>query len=193
MHRLIKFLARFTAMIGGIVLLALVLMTTFSIIGRSINKLLHGDFIQQNMAGLAQTLLDTGVGEINGNYELLEAGIAFAIFSFLPVCQFYGAHASVDIFTSFLPTRINRWIIAFWEIVLSLIILLIIWRLYEGMQRYIGNGETTLFLQFPVWWGYAASFTAGVIACIIAVYCAVIRVFEAIRGENTLPSEQGAH
>ena len=75
----------------------------------------------------------------------------------------------------------------------SLIILLIIWRLYEGMQRSIGNGETTLFLHFPVWWGYAASFTAGVIACIIAVYCAVIRVFEAIRGENILPSEQGAH
>ena len=61
------------------------------------------------------------------------------------------------------------------------------------MQRYLGNGETTLFLQFPVWWAYAASFASGVIACVVAVYCAVIRVIEAARGIDILPSEQGAH
>ena len=82
---------------------------------------------------------------------------------------------------------------AFWELVLTAVILLIIWRLFEGMQRYIGNGETTLFLQFPVWWAYAASFAAGIVSCIVAVYCAVIRVIEAIKDENILPSEQGAH
>jgi TRAP-type C4-dicarboxylate transport system permease small subunit len=193
MHRLIQFLARFTAIVGGLVLLALILMTTASIIGRSINKLLHSGFFQENLTGLSQSLIDLGIGEINGNYELLEAGIAFAIFSFLPICQFYGAHASVDVFTSFLSQRINRWIAAFWEVVLTAVLLLIIFRLYEGMQRYIGNGETTLFLQFPVWWAYAASFAAGVVTCIVAVYCAAIRVIEAVRNQNILPSEQGAH
>ncbi|EEB85397.1 TRAP transporter small permease [Roseobacter sp. GAI101] len=193
MHRLIQFLARITAIIGGLVLVALILMTTVSIFGRTINKVLHSTFFQENMAGLSQSLIDMGVGEINGNYELLEAGIAFAIFSFLPICQFYGAHASVDVFTSFLPAKANRWIAAFWEIVLAMVIILIIWRLFEGMQRYIGNGETTLFLQFPVWWAYGASFIAGIISCIVAVYCAVIRVIEAVKGETILPSEQGAH
>ncbi|MCX8224462.1 MAG: TRAP transporter small permease [Sulfitobacter sp.] len=193
MHRLVQFLARFTAVIGGLVLTVLILMTTFSIIGRTINKVLHSEFFQTQLNGLSQALLDLGVGEINGNYELLEAGIAFAIFSFLPICQFYGSHASVDIFTSFLSRRANRWIAAFWEVVLAAVILLIIWRLFEGMQRYIGNGETTLFLQFPVWWAYAASFGAGTISCIVAVYCAVIRVIEAIKDETILPSEQGAH
>ncbi len=193
MHRLIQLLARVTAIVGGLVLLTLILMTTASIIGRSINKILHSTFFQENLAGLSQAVIDMGVGEINGNYELLEAGIAFAIFSFLPICQFYGAHASVDVFTSFLPARVNRWIAAFWEVVLAAVILLIIFRLYEGMQRYIGNGETTLFLQFPVWWAYAASFAAGIVSCIVAVYCAVIRVIEALRNQNILPSEQGAH
>ncbi|MFT6089906.1 TRAP transporter small permease [Sulfitobacter sp.] len=193
MRRLIQFLARFTAVIGGLVLTVLILMTTFSIIGRTINKVLHSEYFQTQLNGLSQGLIDLGVGEINGNYELLEAGIAFAIFSFLPICQFYGSHASVDIFTSFLSRRVNRWIAAFWELVLTAVILLIIWRLFEGMQRYIGNGETTLFLQFPVWWAYAASFAAGIVSCIVAVYCAVIRVIEAIKDENILPSEQGAH
>ncbi|HAR80843.1 MULTISPECIES: TRAP transporter small permease [Sulfitobacter] len=193
MRRLIYFLARFTAVIGGLVLMALVLMTTASIIGRTVNKMLHSPFFQEKLTGLSQGLIDMGIGEINGNYELLEAGVAFAIFSFLPICQYYGAHATVDVFTSFLPARVNRWIMAFWEVVLAAVIMLIIWRLYEGMQRYLGNGETTLFLQFPVWWAYAASFASGVIASVVSVYCAVIRVIEAIRGTDILPSEQGAH
>ncbi|MGR3509219.1 MAG: TRAP transporter small permease [Sulfitobacter sp.] len=193
MYRLTQFLAVVTALIGGLVLLTLVLMTTASIIGRFINGMLHGDFFQGALNTLAQAVLDLGIGEINGNYELLEAGVAFAIFSFLPICQFYGSHASVDVFTAFLSRRTNRWIIAFWEVILTAVTFLIIWRLYEGMQRYIGNGETTLFLQFPVWWAYAASFVSGVVACIVAIYCAVIRIVEAVRGVSILPREQGAH
>jgi len=193
MYRLTQFLAVVTALIGGLVLLTLVLMTTASIIGRFINGMLHGDFFQGALNTLAQAVLDLGIGEINGNYELLEAGVAFAIFSFLPICQFYGSHASVDVFTAFLSRRTNRWIIAFWEVILTAVTFLIIWRLYEGMQRYIGNGETTLFLQFPVWWAYSASFVSGVVACIVAIYCAVIRIIEAVRGVSILPREQGAH
>ena len=170
MHRLIHSLARLTALAGGLVLLVLIVMTTLSIVGRSV-----------------------GVGEITGNYELLEAGVAFAIFSFLPITQFYGAHATVDVFTSFLPVSANRWIAAFWEAILALAILLIVWRLYEGMQRYIGNGETTLFLEFKIWWAYAASFAAGTMASATAIYCAGMRILEAATGRNILPSEFGEH
>ncbi|MDF3416264.1 TRAP transporter small permease [Sulfitobacter sp. M57] len=193
MHRAVQTLARFTALTGGFVLIALIVLASLSIVGRSINKALHNDFFQQTFAGGAQWLLDLGVGEINGNYEVLEAGVAFAIFSFLPICQFYGAHATVDIFTSMMSRGVNRWIAAFWEVVLAAAILLVIWRLYEGMLRYLGNGETTLFLQFPVWWAYAASFGAGVVACIVAVYCAAVRIIEALGNRDILPSEHGEH
>ena len=193
MHRVIFFLARGTALIGGLVLLGLVLLTTASIIGRTLNKGLHSEVFEGALAGVAEFLLDLGVGEINGNYEVLEAGVAFAIFAFLPICQLYGAHASVDIFTAMLPRRARLWIAAFWEVVLTLVTLLLIWRLYEGMLRYIGNGETTLFLQFPVWWGYGASFAAGLVACITALYCAVMRVGEALIDRPLLPREEGGH
>lgn len=193
MHRWIRSLAHITALIGGAVLIALIVMTTLSIMGRSLNKALHGDFFETQMTGFAQFMLNLGVGEINGNYEYLEAGVAFAIFAFLPVCQFYGAHASVDVFTSVLPERVNRWIIAFWEVVLTAVILLIVWRLYSGLERYMQNGETTLFLQFPVWWSYAASFGAGIMACIVAVYCAFARIREAMGSVAILPTEHGEH
>jgi TRAP-type C4-dicarboxylate transport system permease small subunit len=162
-------------------------------VGRSLNKFFHADFFDTALTGLSQFVLDLGVSEINGSYELLEAGVAFAIFSFLPICQLYGAHATVDIFTSGLPDRANRWIKAFWEIILAAVILLIVIQLYGGMERYIRNGQTTFFLQFPVWWSYAASFAAGVVACIVAVYCALMRLAEALRSRNMLPSEQAEH
>ncbi|XDA99124.1 TRAP transporter small permease [Sulfitobacter sp. LCG007] len=188
MQRMMVFLARATAILGGLVLMALVILTTLSIVGRSLNKLLHSDTMQGLLGGAAQTLIDSGVGEIRGSYELLEAGIALAIFSFFPVCQFYGGHATVDVFTSFLSPRANRVIAAFWEIVLAAVLILLSARLYEGMMRYVGNGETTLFLQFPIWWSYAASFAASVVTCIVALYCAAMRVAEALGGRPILPS-----
>lgn len=188
MHRLMLFLARFTAILGGLVLLALVILTTLSIIGRSINKLLHDGAVQGTLGDFAQTLLASGVGEIQGSYELLEAGVALAIFSFFPICQIYGGHATVDVFTSFLPGRANRSVTAFWEVVLTAVLILLSWRLYEGMLRYIGNGETTLFLQFPIWWSYAASFAASVVTCIVAIYCAAMRVAEAVMNRSILPT-----
>ncbi|SFE77645.1 Tripartite ATP-independent transporter, DctQ component [Sulfitobacter brevis] len=193
MHRLVPFLARSTALLGGLVLLGLILLTTASIIGRSVNKLMHGGFFQDSMGGISELILSTGVGEINGNYELLEAGVAFAIFSFLPICQLYGSHATVDVFTSALPQRATRWIVFFWEAVLAAVILLIVWQLFGGMERYIRNGQTTLFLQFPVWWAYAASFAAGVVAVITAFYCAAMRAAEAMNNRQILPTEHAEH
>ena len=187
MHSLIRMLARGTALLGGCVLLALVLMTTLSIIGRSVNKWLHTDTAQALLGDFTETLLGLGIGEINGNYELLEAGVALAIFSFFPICQLNGSHATVDVFASALSERVNRAIRAFWEVCLTLALILISWRLFGGVERYYTNGETTLFLQFPVWWAYAASFAASVVTCIVGVYCAVMRVGESLSGRHILP------
>jgi len=157
-------LAHAMAVIGGLVLLAIVIMTCLSIAGREV-----------------------GLGEITGNYEILEAGIAFAIFSFFPICQLYGGHATVDVFTSGLGLRVLRWLRAFWEVILAAAIIFLAWRLEGGLERYLRNGETTLFLQFPVWWAYAASYVAACIAALVAIYCAWARVSEAVTGRSILP------
>lgn len=166
MKRLVTWIAHTAAIVGGIVLVVIVLLTCTSIAGRTV-----------------------GLGEISGNYEILEAGVAFAIFSFFPICQLYGAHATVDVFTSGLGERSLAWLTAVWEVILSAVILFLSWRLYGGLERYLSNGETTLFLQFPVWWSYAASFGASLVACLIAIYCAYARIAAAITGRHKLPSE----
>lgn len=187
MTRIVILIAQGAAVLGGLVLTLLIALTTLSIIGRSLNDLLHGDLVQSMLGAGAAWLLGLGIGEINGTYELLEAGVAFAIFAAFPICQIYGAHATVDVFTTGLSPRTLRGLRAFWEVILSVTIIFITWRLFEGMQRFIGNGQTTLFLQFPVWWSYAASFAAATVASFTAAYCAALRVAEALTGRDLLP------
>lgn len=192
MLRLVETLARAMALIGGLVLLALVTLTCVSVLGRGLNTLGHSGLLTSITPGVANALIATGVGPITGDFELVEAGIAFAIFAFLPICQLYGGHATVDVFTNLLGRGVNRVIIAFWEIVLAAVIFLLTWRLFEGLAGKYANGETTFLLQFPVWWAYGASFFASVIAALVALYCAFARIAEAATGERQLPKSQGA-
>jgi len=192
MTRAIERLARAMAILGGVVLTALVLLTCVSVLGRGLNSMGHSDWLTTLSQGVADGLIATGVGPVTGDFELVEAGIAFSIFAFLPICQLYAGHATVDVFTSRLSDRANAWLVAFWDVVLTLAILLITWRLSAGLADKYANGETTFLLQFPVWWSYAASLVAAVAAALVGVYMAVIRIIEVISGHTMLSVGGGA-
>ncbi len=185
MHMAMAFLARKMAILGGIVLGLLILLVCISVAGRTLNGFLH-TVLSPVAPDLAQALLDTGVGPINGDFELVEAGIAFAIFAFLPLCQITGGHATVDIFTNLLPLRANRGLRMVTEIVFAAVLILIAWRLFEGMLSKMSYGETTFLLQFPIWWAYAASFAGAVVAALVGVYTASVRSYEMFSGQTVL-------
>lgn len=189
---LMERLARLMAILGGLVLTALVGLTCVSVLGRGLNTLGHSDLLTSLSEGAARALLGTGVGPVTGDFELVEAGIAFAIFAFLPICQLHGGHATVDIFASRFPRWLNRFLVAFWEVTLSAMILLITWRLMVGMLDKMRYGETTYLLQFPVWLAYAASLAAAVAASVVAVYCAAARTVELFTGRRHTPHPEGS-
>jgi TRAP-type C4-dicarboxylate transport system permease small subunit len=172
LHALITHLARFMALVGGIVLCLLVLIVCVSVLGREANDMSHAGYL----GPLGEWLLAQGVGPVTGDFELVEAGIAFAIFAFLPLTQLNGSHATVDIFTGGLGPRVNNALAMFWSVVMAVIIILISWRLFEGMQDKIRYRETTYLIQFPVWWAYAASLVAAIAASIVSLYCAAMRL-----------------
>ena len=154
MHRL----ARIMALIGGIVLVLLLILVCVSVLGRGANTFGHWDTFEGFWGGAAAQLQK--LGPVPGDFELVEAGIAFAIFAFLPLCQVSAGHATVDVFTSRMSARANQVLTAFWEVIFALVILLITWRLFLGLQSKFANGQTTFILEFPIWWAYAASFFA---------------------------------
>lgn len=194
MYRIADRIARALALIGGLVLSALILLTCASVLGRAINSVLHGGFFETYLPGLATTLLATGVGPIDGDFELVEAGMAFAIFAFLPMCQLHAAHASVDIFTSRFPDRVNRALRAVIEVVFAGVMILIAVQLYSGMASKLRSGQTTLLLEYPLWWAYAASLVGATAAALIAAYVAAMRLAEAGSGRALLPQgEEAAH
>lgn len=168
----IQGLARVTAIIGGIVLVFLTILTVVSITGRS--------------------LIPFGLGPVPGDFELVESLTAFAVFAFLPWCQLNRGHATVDLFTSMLPASANRIIDFITEILMTVIIVVIAWRLWAGMQDKMRYTETTFILQYPVWWAYAACMVGASVAVIVSAYMIFVRASE-LRSGAVTPHGQGGH
>ncbi|WIY26937.1 TRAP transporter small permease [Parasedimentitalea psychrophila] len=182
MHKHMLKLARFMAAAGGLVLTLLILLTCLSISGRLLNGFFHGDLMGSVAPDFAEWMIAIGVGPINGDFELVEAGVAFAIFAFLPLCQITSGHASVDILVDNFPKRVNRFLRMVTEIVFAAVLVLIAWRLAAGLVSKLYNGETSFLLQFPIWWAYAASLVAAVVAAIVGVYMGAVRTIEFLTG-----------
>lgn len=172
LSRFMAGLARGLAIIGGLALVAITVITVVSITGRGLTAF--------------------GLRPVLGDFELVEAGTAFAVFAFLPWCQLTRGHATVDVFTSFLSPAINRVIDLVAELLMTALIILIALQLWRGMWDKIRYQETTFILQFPVWWGFAAAMVAACVAVVISIYVLIVRVQEVRTGRTILGPGQGA-
>ncbi len=173
MARFVERIARWMALAGGLVLVAITVITCVSIIGRA--------------------LIPAGLGPIPGDYELIEAGVGFAVFAFLPWCQINRGHAAVDLFTNFLSEGVNRWIELITEVIMGIAVYVIAVQLFRGLLDKISNHESTFILQFPVWWAYAAALFAALVACIIAAWMIYVRIREVRTGKSEFGPGLGAH
>ncbi len=169
MHGFVEKVARYLAVLGGLVLTTIIIVTCISVGKRAI-----------------------GLNPILGDYEITEAGMAFAIMAFFPWCQFNRAHATVDIATDFLSKRAQRFLAMIWEIIFAIVMVLISWRLFHGMLDKYSYGETTFLLQFPIWWSYAGVFVASIAACLVGFWMVIERVQEFLNPELSYSKGQGA-
>ena len=185
-------LSRIMAYLGGIMLAALIILTCLSVLGRSLNGILHSGGVMGAAPGFAQWALNLGIGPINGDFEPIEAGIAFSIFAFMPLCTLTGGHAAVDIFTQGLSVRANRILRMVTSVVFAAVFVLIATQLFGGLQSKFHSGQTTFLLEWPVWWAYALSFFGAAIAAVVAVYIGLVRVVETVSGHDMLPADLGA-
>ncbi len=152
-ERLVRGLARGLALLGGAVLLALVAMICVSVAGNALARL-----------GLA------GFGPVRAGYELVELGVAFVVFAFLPLAQIDRAHAAVEVFTARLPRRANAALVRLWAIGMAAAMVLIAWRLGAGTLAKARSGETTFLLAVPIWWAYAACAAAAWMAALVSAW-----------------------
>jgi len=110
---------------------------------------------------------------IRGDFELVEAGCAAAVFLFLPVCQQRRWHVSVDLFTSWLPQSVTRVIEAAGEFLFALAWAVIVWRMVVGGIETFHNQDRTMVLHLPLWIVYLPALAGIALAAVIALRNAV--------------------
>jgi len=145
--------ARYVAILGGIVLIGIALVTLISVTGRA--------------------LMDFGLRPLRGQFELVQSGTAFVVTAFLPWAQLKRAHASVAVFTDFLSPRANAVIDLVGDILLFGVAVLVTWRQFYGVLDKLAYGETTFLLRFPLWWAYAASMVGLVAWVVVGLWCSL--------------------
>lgn len=186
-------IARISAIAGGVVLAVLALLMTVSITGGAIAKLGHSDWLMAKSPALATWIQDSGIRTIRGMYEILKLGVAFVIFAFLPITSFDRAHAVVDVFTDFLPLRLNQFLVTFWEVIFFIVLVLITWRLFGGMERLFDRHVVSQVLKIPEWWGFFIAFVQMIIATGVSGFVVWAQMYKLFTGrDDILPKTDGA-
>ena len=143
-------LARVLALTGGVLLVAIGALVTTSVLMRW-------------LAG----------GGINGDFELVQMGLAVAVFAFLPLCQAHRGNVMVDTFTSRLPFKAQYLIDAFWDLLYAGFAGFIAWRLAIGATEARTSQTTSMMLGLPIY--YAIGLCAAM-AAFLALICLLTAV-----------------
>lgn len=170
--RVVHALAKYTAIAGGTVLAVVTVTTLVSVVGRG--------------------LIPLGLSPIPGDYEVVEAGVLFAVFAFLPWAQLMRGHAVVAIFTDQFSARINAVIVFVTDILMFGLAAFLLWRHWLGMIDKLQYMETTFILRLPIWWSYAASMLGAIVFVIVAAYCVVRSGAEMVSPNPQIPKSGAA-
>ena len=117
---------------GGLVLVALTVMSLVSVVGRAVfTKPLPGD------------------------YELIQLGCAIAVSAFLPLCQMRGGHVLVDFFTANSRPAVRTALDTVGSILIGIAAAVFTWRMTVGaIGLHQANDQTTI-LEIPTWYAVA--------------------------------------
>ncbi len=144
------------AVFGGLIVLIVMALTVASVVGRT---------------ALDRPLL--------GDSEIVEVGIAIALFCSLPYCHIRGANVIVDFFTMKASARTRAMLDLAMNAVFLVCVLVLTWRLAIGGWAVYTGGDNSMFLRIPLWWGYFIGFVVMIVWCLTCLH-AVMRFWRAM-------------
>jgi TRAP-type C4-dicarboxylate transport system permease small subunit len=145
--RVLEQLAKFCAILAGIILTGITLMTCASLIGRN----------------------TTGTTLV-GDFELTGVAAGAAIALFLPWCQARRGNIIVDFFTARASERTNAMLDRMGALLLGLSMALLAWRAAVGGLSSWNSHSTTMMLGFPEWIVYAAMVPPMILTAVIGIW-----------------------
>jgi TRAP-type C4-dicarboxylate transport system permease small subunit len=153
MGRWLFHLSRALAAAGGLVLVAITLMSVASIASRF--------------------LTDKG---LLGDFELVQLGCAVAVAAFLPWGQMRGNHVMVDFFTDGLSLRAKNGLDALGALLLALCATVLAWRMVIGTVELRLSQESSMLLGVPTWYAYALMTPSFALLALTALYTAWLKL-----------------
>ncbi|MDO9357726.1 MAG: TRAP transporter small permease [Polaromonas sp.] len=144
---ILRNLAKLCAILAGLLLTAITLMTCASLIGRN----------------------TTGVTLV-GDFELTGVAAGAAIALFMPFCQLQRGNIIVDFFTSRLSDASNDRLDRLGAVLLAVLFTLLAWRTALGGLNSWSTHSETQILGFPEWVAYAAMVPPFVLTAVIGLY-----------------------
>jgi TRAP-type C4-dicarboxylate transport system permease small subunit len=140
---------------------------------------LAGGFLLVGLAGLvtASVVMRWAGGEgVNGDFELVQMGLALAVFAFLPLCQAHRGNVMVDTFTTRLPARVQAAIDALWDLAYAGFAAFVAWRLSVGAAEALTSHTTSMVLALPIHYAIAACSAMAAFLALICVLTALRRL-----------------
>jgi TRAP-type C4-dicarboxylate transport system permease small subunit len=119
------------AVLGGITLVAMALMSLWSILGRTF---------------FSSPLL--------GDYELVQMLSGMAVAMTLPYAQWIGGHVIVDFFTAKAPVKANALMDMIAAALMAVFSIVITWRMVAGLVDLRSTMDASMMLNLPTWWSY---------------------------------------
>lgn len=113
---------------GGLMFVALVLMSLVSIVGRKLFSM-----------------------PVPGDIEIMQMGTAVASAAMLAYCEMMRHHLRVDFFTAKLSPQNKDRLDALSHLLLAIVAMLIAWRTGVAAASLKEAGETSMMLSWPVW------------------------------------------
>ncbi|MEJ7929531.1 TRAP transporter small permease [Ramlibacter sp. AN1015] len=148
--RFLEALAKLCAILAGVLLTFITLMTCASLIGRN----------------------TTGTTLV-GDFELTGVATGAAIALFLPWAQATRANIIVDFFTARAGTGTTRTLDRFGALLLAIAMALLTWRTSVGGLNAWETGSGTMMLGFPEWMVYAVMVPSIALTAVIGLVQAV--------------------
>jgi TRAP-type C4-dicarboxylate transport system permease small subunit len=144
--KLLSLLAGACAVLAGVILTTITLITCLSLLGRNT---------------IGTTLV--------GDYELTAAAAGAAVALFLPLCQLRRENIIVDFFTSRMPAAVNSRLDRVGSALLGAVLLVLAWRTTVGGISAFNSSASTMMLGFPEWIVYAFMVPPMVLTGVIAL------------------------
>lgn len=166
--RVIHAIARWLAILGGLMLCALALLTTISVTGRAAFS-----------------------APVPGDFELVAIGTGLAVFAFLPWCQLTRGNVLVDFFMSRAPVRAKTFCDLVGGLCYLAIAIILTWRMvYGGIDMY-SYGEKSMTINFPRWTTFPPSILMLAFLVVVIAYT-VHRSFRETRAGRFLDDQTAA-